>query len=537
MNAKIVAATPAIASVIARARLPDAKLVMLRDEAFQILETHELQYVSRLHSTQVGVHPRNRAASGIVAQEVHRKLRKLVQAGFSFEECRNAAAVEREPGEVGDGMEEKNVLLVGASDGQLASVAASSLKVFSVTCGHTNQALRVAHSGLSSTDDLVSVAGRVSVGKISDQDPNLGKAIREGLTWKVMVWQAAREWPELVDLLIDADNIPTSNMSRADTNLVVLWRILKAAREMAATHDKINWAEIVTLIQRTQDRTAVDLESMCLYVAKWSGGLETAIYLAEIDSWIKSLRVAREIPPVVIRRLAELDLGPGIGGEWRCACMKAMAACTDKWIGQAGESRYITTGDISSMQAKCKALVLVAQDMMTKARSMADDTLGLDLNVKVAVLGRLDIRLVGHVLNRPLLEKFASMAEIGHAFWVELQGAAGAAVVCPAQWLLAAPRAKDVPQPRESVVTLARDGSASVALAADRGLVVGAKVRLKTGNESIMTVTSISNTHVSIFKAAPKLATQEIALSVFFDVYVIAKGAPQDKSNRRVSHF
>ncbi len=53
---------------------------MLRDEAFQILSTHELQYVSRLHSTQVGVHPRNRAASGIVAQEVHRKLRKLVQA-------------------------------------------------------------------------------------------------------------------------------------------------------------------------------------------------------------------------------------------------------------------------------------------------------------------------------------------------------------------------------------------------------------------------------------------------------------------------
>ena len=107
MNAKIMAAAPAIASVIARARLPDAKLVMLRDEAFQILEMHELQYISRLHSTQVGVHPANRAASGIAAQEVHRRLHKLVQAGLSFEECRSAAAVEREPGEVGNGMELK----------------------------------------------------------------------------------------------------------------------------------------------------------------------------------------------------------------------------------------------------------------------------------------------------------------------------------------------------------------------------------------------------------------------------------------------
>ena len=62
-------------------------------------------------------------------------------------------------------------------------------------------------------------------------------------------------------------------------------------------------------------------------------------------------------------------------------------------------------------------------------------------------------------------------------------------------------------------------------------------MRLKTGNESIMSVTSISNTHVSIFKAAPKLSTQEIALSAFFDEYVIVKDAPQDKSNRSVSHF
>ena len=159
---------------------------------------------------------------------------------------------------------------------------------------------------------------------------------------------------------------------------------------------------------------------------------------------------------------------------------------------------------------------------------MADATLGLDLNVRVAILGRLDIRLVGHVLHRPLLETFASMAAIGYAFWVELQGAVFGDVVCPEQWQLAAPRAKDVPQPRESVVTLARDGSASVSLAADRGLVVGAKVRSKTGSESIMVVTSIRNTHVSIVKAAPKPSTEEIALSVFFDVYVIVKEAAKD---------
>ena len=118
---------------------------------------------------------------------------------------------------------------------------------------------------------MVSVAGRVSVGKTSEQDPNLGRAIREGLNWKVMVWLAAREWPEIVDLLIDADNIPTSNMSRADTNIVVLWRIIKAAKDIQAVKT-IDWPEVVTLVQRTQDRSAADLESLCLYVAKWSGG-------------------------------------------------------------------------------------------------------------------------------------------------------------------------------------------------------------------------------------------------------------------------
>ena len=175
------------------------------------------------------------------------------------------------------------------------------------------------------------------------------------------------------------------------------------------------------------------------------------------------------------------------------------------------------------MQMKVKRLVLAAQYIMIMARSMADGALGLDVNVKVAMLGRLGVRLVGHVLHRPLMETFASLAAIGYAFWVELQAAVDADVVCPEQWQLAAPRDKVVPQPRESVVTLARDGSASVSLAADRGLVVGAKVRDKTGSESIMVVTSINNTHVSIVKAAPQPSTQEIALSVFFDLYVIVK--------------
>ncbi len=56
--------------------------------------------------------------------------------------------------------------------------------------------------------------------------------------------------------------------------MVVLWRISMGAGEMQAVKT-IDWSEDVTLEQRTQDRSAVDVESLCVYVAKWSRGLET----------------------------------------------------------------------------------------------------------------------------------------------------------------------------------------------------------------------------------------------------------------------
>ena len=55
---------------------------------------------------------------------------------------------------------------------------------------------------------------------------------------------------------------------------------------------------------------------------------------------------------------------------------------------------------------------------------------------KVIVEGRLGVRLVAHVLQRPLMGTFSSLQEVGLTFFNELKSTAGDKLKssCPARW-------------------------------------------------------------------------------------------------------
>ena len=272
------------------------------------------------------------------------------------------------------------------------------------------------------------------------------------------------------------------------------------------------------------------------FVRNWSGGLQDPTYLHDIEGFMKTLRVARDVPAAVLGSLGELDLGPGVGAEWRAACVKAMAAASDKHVTPSGESKYISSDDVLSMHGRNKPFVPQAQRIMATGRDMADP-IGLGAHAKATLLGALDVRLVAHVFQRPLLGSFRSMGEVGHSFYRELaeqaraKGTGAALQPCPKGWSALVAATDACEKKREhgntsSIATLKRDGSSALALAADKGLVVGARCSALKELGPALTVVTVTTDMVELETARGEKTLMQF--TDFFATYKLLKSIVVD---------
>ena len=163
------------------------------------------------------------------------------------------------------------------------------------------------------------------------------------------------------------------------------------------------------------------------------------------------------------------------------------------------------------------------------------DPIGLDAHAKATLLGALDVRLVAHVFQRPLLGSFRSMGEVGHAFYRELaeqaraKGTGAALQPCPKGWSAMAAAKGASEKARgccSSIATLKRDGSSALALAADKGLVVGARCSALKELGPALTVVTVTTDMVELEAAGGEKTL--IQLTEFFATYKLLKSIVVD---------
>ena len=79
----------------------DLQAVTIVDKMLNLLASTNESYEAEIHSSQMGVHPANRAGKRMMKSEMHRKGGKIVVAGFSWRRCGpdKAIAFGRAPGE------------------------------------------------------------------------------------------------------------------------------------------------------------------------------------------------------------------------------------------------------------------------------------------------------------------------------------------------------------------------------------------------------------------------------------------------------
>jgi len=486
------------------------QLVQAADRIMEQLKRAGLAYTQRIHSEHVGVHPANRYGQGVQPSEVHGLMEDIINLGWSWAKVAQATCIEVPAGPLHGEYERFNQDLAAGSDGQLAPVQPGALRYLSLSAGHTNQGLRAAHFGVKSESTQLADNGHMCWRKIQSRDPEMGKAISEGLNWTTLARQVEEAFPGLVGMLQEALNA-SDQVHRSESELEVTLKIHQLAMSQVRSKGEVDWPAVVAAAGRSKPQCSSDIPQLAAFAQMVCGGTDAQL-LKGLMCFVKSLKTKRTVRGEVFNALAQTTTGATTTcALFRVACLKACYACPDRFV-QGSESRLLGPGDISSMATRNRAVCLQSEHMMKEARALLAQLPEGSLQDLQAthLLGQLDTRLVMHVFQKkdPTRKTFKALSEIGAAFWEDLCSRIGEDKVAGLTWpwpvlggTKASGEGKQRPassQSQQPMRELTATGELAnpVALLTEGGIVPGARVRNREhGHElEIIAVTASSVT-------------------------------------------
>ncbi len=525
----------------------DAQLVTLRDKVYVVSQEYGVASKKKVVPLRMGVHPRNRGSVGLVAPECHRKLKRFALHGFSGSEVDRAVSVKRPASLRGKVWEKFNIDLAIKSNGQLPDVLPDSLESFSLTCSHTYGALRCGAAAVASDDENLSLNGHISMSKISELCPELSTAIEEGITVLEFCAEFNDAYPELVELIIEADNVPMQTAS-ADTSASLFLKAYSPAK------DGDSWATVLLKMQRTAPH-GVDVQPFVNFTEAWMGTIDDPWVLKDFADYCGTLKNPRELPPSTVQMLVDMDLGPLVGAHWRGSCLKVIAGALPKYmIGH--DNTVISQRDIHSMTSSCRERVVQADVHMKDAHCIMNDVTAKVISKECIrsiqnAYHSMCLQIVGYVLGKQVDvvgTTITSFAESALTFYEFVQGAVGDGVPIPempkalvnfkakAAKAAAKSAAKGTPSgdaPKRSFVDIALEGADINAITnafSERGAKIGVRVGPKSergsaANEAVLIIKSITADVVKL--SSPDLPTRTVKTVDFFQNYQVLNAKKQ----------
>ena len=371
----IEAVRPLIEGILQQARQCTGPVVSLRDQALEILLQAGLVYTMTCASEHVLVHDQNRFGEGLVPWRIVELFIAILGLGFSFHETDPVAFEIPLRGPRRQVIEEFNMHLAEKSDGVLAPVQPNAAKLASVCGSHLTAGLRAVHFQMPWPEaaHALMLNGKLNGAKIGEVCKHFGKAINEGLQYRVIRAEVEEAFPDLPDLFQEVGNI-AGHLHKGESYIAILLKIHSRA---TARGGPIDWDLVQRLVVRSQPPNPGDVESMCRYVALWSGSDRDAFLLRELHEYASSLNVVRTVRGPTFAALAALDFGKGKGGRLRIAVLKACTSAAEQFCNSAGEcTKLIGAKDIATMAVKKQnhASAKQADGIMQTARKLVDDS-------------------------------------------------------------------------------------------------------------------------------------------------------------------
>ena len=187
----------AVAEILRKVDSNVMGIVQAGDAIEKALRAGGLLYEMDINPRQVGWDPINRDGEGGNSQEVMLLASDIAFIGWSWAETSHAICCEEEPHKHEVEAFNKRLCL----ESGLAPVEPYSIRFGSLSCGHTNMALRAIAASMPSSCPLLSEGGCLSLAKLQTRDAEYAHAVTQGLHWKVIRWQVRQGFPEALRIL------------------------------------------------------------------------------------------------------------------------------------------------------------------------------------------------------------------------------------------------------------------------------------------------------------------------------------------------
>ena len=398
---RIASADSELLAIKERCESKDPQIMAIRDDAFDVLEKFGLVTPIRKPISRVGFHPRNRGKRGLTPSEVPKKVDKFMTSGFSASVLK-PITIQRIPGQIGDDYEASNIELCNApcSKGMLAPVVGGALDSYTLTCNHSWQALKLA--ALSNCEQH----------KLN----HMAYAIEHGLDVRELPYQLEVEHGWLIELIIEADNVPQGIVVH-DGVIDMCFKISNLACVLKLSDGSPNWDAVDMRARRSETNRPDDIPALINFVRSSCMGPSTL--LANVDRYSKRLQIVQDVPAAVLAKFSSIYLGASGCPLWREAVFKACMRAPTRYIVN-GINTYITQNDVLSMgKNPVLKLVMSAEVILEQARAITSDACG-DADDKADLFDTLGMRLAAHIAKRPILGDFKSMVSIAGTWYRDL---------------------------------------------------------------------------------------------------------------------
>ena len=416
------------------------------DKIKHCLETAGIGWFANIQPSHCGVSQANRSKLGVVGSDSQFLGELILQNGWSTNKCKESTCFQVPPSPWNEDAVRYNDELSSYSDGLIPPI--HTLQALSVGGSHTNTFLRQCNAKVRCVvKSLDNGSGELSAEHLSVGRPAFAEALRVGIRFFMIHWQAEVVWADLADLLQDALNIQ-SRLDQSEVEIMLRLQQLAANFIQAHPDREVPWVDFERSAAKSNPSCSNWIGLLSKYVQKHAGGVSGEL-LAELAAVAKSLQgesgPKRTFGSEFIAKVNSLNFGVGIIFPYVINSILELQLSAAKTVD--GVCKFLTPSNLMEMvKPEKRAAVQESEKLMAEARKLVV-ALGLSKSATAKVVGRLDVRLCAFLNNKSkdLERSETSISEISKKFLQDLSKIHGQTV----NWSIAT--TSDTPPPADEV--------------------------------------------------------------------------------------
>ena len=510
------------------------------DEIVSMSLQADLAVKKNVMGRNCGIHPENRARTGVDPFNAQNLALKISLQGYSESKLENPMGFEKAiHGPLHHKQEAFNVRNFDEANGYLKKIPFHDVEYLPVTCSHTFAAVNIIDGGCRGIHpQLCNEQSKIDLPKVLALCPSWKKPLAEGIPCIVFRRGLEAACPELPAFLSKAGT-QSHNVHSKETKvqlMLMMHQLFVAQKRFSdcttpaasappaesAPSADVSWERVVEEMSCMKPHFKQCADEAAAFAKAWSGGNESQ-GLVEVEAFAKTLKVRREPENGQLGVLAKAQLARA--PKWPIACLKALLSAPEHFCRSQGEARMFTFADVKQMETKLMPQIMAATAMMEKARAWFGSDMECQVALTAKILGDMDVRLVMHIHGFAKKIKtrtqFASIEAIGQQLAQEVKEAGGDLSKCP--WKLPSAVPAQPAKKEDAILAFAADGSLDPGQLKDVfGMELGTTVVLKVkGDHPVYHIANIQGPEVTLIDSGN--ITKMTTTGELVDLYKVSK--------------